>query len=169
MEKNETGCQTAPEAPTLCINNCGFFGTPSTMNMCSKCHKDMILQQEQVKLAASSSFNTILNGNNITSQSSIALSVSPVPEVALLAQTSSIPQAQAESGDKPNPGQGPSRCTTCRKRVGLTSFICRCGNVFCSVHRYSDKHDCQFDYRTTAKDAIAKANPVVKAEKLDKI
>ncbi|XP_024958940.1 zinc finger A20 and AN1 domain-containing stress-associated protein 2-like [Cynara cardunculus var. scolymus] len=38
-----------------------------------------------------------------------------------------------------------------------------------SVHRYSDKHDCPFDYRTTAKDAIAKANPVVKAEKLEKI
>jgi aminoglycoside phosphotransferase len=37
------------------------------------------------------------------------------------------------------------------------------------VHRYSDKHDCPFDYRTAGKDAIAKANPVVKAEKLDKI
>jgi hypothetical protein len=37
------------------------------------------------------------------------------------------------------------------------------------MHRYSDKHECKFDYRAAAMDAIAKANPVVKAEKLDKI
>lgn len=62
-----------------------------------------------------------------------------------------------------------NRCNACRKRVGLTGFSCRCGNVFCTAHRYSDKHDCQFDYRRAAQGAIAKANPVVKAKKLDKI
>ncbi|MBO8589735.1 hypothetical protein INN88_14135 [Staphylococcus aureus] len=51
----------------------------------------------------------------------------------------------------------------------MTGFNCRCGNLFCAAHRYSDKHDCLFDYQTAARDAIAKANPVVKAEKLDKI
>ncbi|KAI3510799.1 hypothetical protein L1887_17936 [Cichorium endivia] len=70
---------------------------------------------------------------------------------------------------QPDPRAGPSRCTACRKRVGLTGFNCRCGNMFCSVHRYSDKHECAFDYRANGKDAIAKANPVVKVEKLDKI
>ncbi|KAJ8512730.1 hypothetical protein OPV22_003164 [Ensete ventricosum] len=65
--------------------------------------------------------------------------------------------------------EGPSRCSTCRKRVGLTGFTCRCGNLFCSVHRYSDEHGCSFDYRSAAQTAIAKANPVVKAKKLDKI
>ena len=62
-----------------------------------------------------------------------------------------------------------TRCSTCRKRVGLTGFSCRCGNLFCSVHRYTDKHECSFDYRTAARDAIAKGNPVIKAEKLGKI
>ncbi|KAL6195162.1 hypothetical protein ACLB2K_030783 [Fragaria x ananassa] len=69
---------------------------------------------------------------------------------------------------EPKP-EGPKRCTTCNKRVGLTGFNCRCGDLFCAVHRYSDKHDCPYDYRTAGRDAIAKANPVVKAEKLDKI
>ncbi|KAJ8534249.1 hypothetical protein K7X08_007573 [Anisodus acutangulus] len=48
-------------------------------------------------------------------------------------------------------------------------FILRCGNLFCAAHRYSDKHDCPYDYKNAGRDAIAKANPVVVAEKLNKI
>ncbi|CBI16408.3 unnamed protein product, partial [Vitis vinifera] len=132
MDHDETGCQAHPEGPILCINNCGFFGSPATMNMCSKCHKDMMLKQEQAKLASSFSFGS-------------------------------------EGSGEAKPKEGPNRCSTCKKRVGLTGFNCRCGHLFCATHRYSDKHDCPFDYRTAARDAIAKANPVVKAEKLDKI
>lgn len=62
-----------------------------------------------------------------------------------------------------------NRCSFCRKRVGLTGFKCRCGQTFCSMHRYSDKHNCVFDYKSAAQDAIAKANPVVKADKIEKI
>ncbi|PHU06236.1 Zinc finger A20 and AN1 domain-containing stress-associated protein 8 [Capsicum chinense] len=50
----ETGCR-APEDPVLCINDCDFFCSAATMNMCSKCQKDMILlKQEHAKLAAAS-------------------------------------------------------------------------------------------------------------------
>ena len=35
----------------------------------------------------------------------------------------------------------------CKKKVGLTGFTCRCGGLFCSIHRYSDKHQCDFDYK----------------------
>ncbi|XP_018981745.2 AN1-type zinc finger protein 6-like [Cyprinus carpio] len=31
-----------------------------------------------------------------------------------------------------------NRCFTCRKKVRLTGFGCRCRHLFCSVHRYSD-------------------------------
>ena len=41
--------------------------------------------------------------------------------------------------------------------------------MFCSMHRYSDKHNCGFDYKGEAQDAIARANPVVKADKVEKI
>jgi predicted nucleic acid binding AN1-type Zn finger protein len=65
--------------------------------------------------------------------------------------------------------QQPSRCLTCRRRVGLTGFKCRCGMVFCGTHRYPEQHDCEFDFKSLGKQQIAKANPVVKGEKLQKI
>lgn len=62
-----------------------------------------------------------------------------------------------------------NRCFMCRKKVGLTGFGCRCGNLFCGIHRYSDKHNCPYDYKTEAADKIRKENPVVVAEKIQRI
>jgi AN1-like Zinc finger len=77
--------------------------------------------------------------------------------------------AAASESAAPAKEGGPKRCFMCHKRVGLTGFNCKCGNMFCGAHRYSDKHECPFDYRRAGQEAIAKANPVVKADKLDKI
>ena len=48
-------------------------------------------------------------------------------------------------------------------------FDCRCGNLFCAIHRYSDKHDCPYDYRGAAAARIRKENPIVVAEKIQKL
>ncbi|KAK6120788.1 hypothetical protein DH2020_045464 [Rehmannia glutinosa] len=172
MEQNETGCQT-PQAPILCVNNCGFFGTTVTMNMCSKCYKDVVMKQGEAELAASS-FQSIMNGSSSTAEkdySDVAVVVKAkaktVSSELLVASTQTSAPPVSEKGEEIR--EGPKRCGTCRKRVGLTGFNCRCGSIFCSVHRYSDKHECPFDYRTAGQEAIAKSNPVVKAEKLDKI
>ncbi|KAM5173147.1 AN1-type zinc finger protein 6 isoform 1-T3 [Mantella aurantiaca] len=62
-----------------------------------------------------------------------------------------------------------NRCNMCRKKVGLTGFECRCGNVFCGTHRYSDVHSCSYDYKAEAAAKIRKENPVVVGEKIQKI
>ncbi|KAJ6828916.1 zinc finger A20 and AN1 domain-containing stress-associated protein 8-like [Iris pallida] len=171
MEHKEAGCQ-APEGPILCINNCGFFGSAATMNMCSKCHKDVVLKEEQAKLAASS-IDSIVNGGGSTSAkkpivvASVDVAVGSVEPITITSEPSGASRATERAEAKRK--EGPSRCNSCRKRVGLTGFNCRCGDIFCAAHRYSDEHNCPFDYRTEARNAIAKANPVVKADKLDKI
>lgn len=65
--------------------------------------------------------------------------------------------------------QSRNRCGSCKRRVGLTGFTCRCGTTFCGTHRYPEQHGCTFDFKTMGKEAIAKANPVIKAAKLNKI
>lgn len=82
-----------------------------------------------------------------------------VPEVSA--------QVAVETEDKPKAKK--NRCLTCRKKVGLTGFDCRCGNVFCGVHRYSDMHNCTFDYKADAAEKIRKENPVIVGEKIQKI
>ncbi|XP_014758761.2 zinc finger A20 and AN1 domain-containing stress-associated protein 7 [Brachypodium distachyon] len=59
-----------------------------------------------------------------------------------------------------------NRCAMCRKKVGLLGFRCRCEGTFCSVHRYSDKHACEFNYKAAAREQIAMQNPVVVADKM---
>ncbi|KAL2486007.1 Zinc finger A20 and AN1 domain-containing stress-associated protein 5 [Abeliophyllum distichum] len=64
-----------------------------------------------------------------------------------------------------------TRCSGsgCRKKIRLIGFRCRCGEVFCSEHRYSDRHDCSYDYKSAGREAIARENPVVRAAKILKV
>lgn len=152
VEKEETVRQP-PEGPILCSNNCGFFGSATTMNLCSQCYRDVVMKQTKAAEATMAMS---------AKQSSLEEAAPPPSETT----------AAASSSELSNPSAPPpkaNRCFTCNKRIGLTGFKCKCGNQFCSLHRYHDKHNCSFDYRAAARDAIAKANPVVKADKIDKI
>jgi hypothetical protein len=161
----------APEI-TLCANSCGFPGNPATKNLCQNCF-----------LAASSSSSPAASPPSPSSSSSS----SPAASFSLFDKPKTVvPPAQAQAQAAPaavylsvadRPSAGPAdpkasrsssvnRCHSCRKRVGLTGFRCRCGEMFCGSHRYSDRHDCSFDYKSAARDAIAKENPVVRAAKI---
>ncbi|KAH7373660.1 hypothetical protein KP509_17G067300 [Ceratopteris richardii] len=63
----------------------------------------------------------------------------------------------------PSKVESPLRCFIFHKKVTLRGFKCRCCDIFCYVHRYSDNYSCSYDYKATDHASIAKANPLVKA------
>lgn len=136
-------------------------------------------------VASSSSASLITTGTS--SSLPVASSAIPVPSLEnkdAAAASSSLSAATSNSSLSSSVAEGDSdaaealdkdgkkkknRCATCRKKVGLTGFECRCGGLYCSVHRYSDKHECSFNYRELGAEEIRRNNPVVVGQKIQKI
>ncbi len=95
--------------------------------------------------------NADSEANTPSASGAISLSTSPV------AAAGSSPQTDA------------SRCWECKKKVGLLGIKCRCGFIYCSKHRYSDQHNCQFDFKAREKDLLRQRLPQVAGEKINKI
>jgi len=95
--------------------------------------------------------------------------VPTVPEKAEEQLAGAAAATDRDTGDNKDGKKKKNRCLSCKKKVGLTGFTCRCGGLFCSIHRYSDKHVCGFDYKALGAEEISKSNPVVVAEKVAKI
>ncbi|KAL2250761.1 zinc finger A20 and AN1 domain-containing stress-associated protein 4 isoform X1 [Sesamum indicum] len=152
----------APEGHRLCVNNCGFFGSPATQNMCSKCYRDLSIKK-------SADFSTPSTAPPPSTAAQLSLSSPDKAESSVATVAAQSPPMPVQQQAQPQPQPPTNRCSTCRKKVGLTGFRCRCGITFCGSHRYPEKHGCTFDFKAMGREAIAKANPVVKADKLDKI
>lgn len=174
------GCQQSPEGHTLCRNNCGFFGSSSTRNLCSKCFRDLMMKEAQASSATAAVEQSFAAGSSMEeevplsrpdacvqkSRAQISTAVAGASSLSIqLEAACSSSSSLWPPGENPNP----KRCFSCRKRIGLTGFKCRCGNTFCGVHRYAEKHSCSFDFKSAGREALARANPVVKASKIDKL
>ena len=56
----------------------------------------------------------------------------------------------------------------CNKKLKLTDYPCKCGKIYCKLHRDPLTHNCSYDYKENSlkqnkiQDLLCKANKVEK-------
>lgn len=182
----ESEQQQSPAQPSLCASGCGFFANVALGgSLCSKCYRD----QETARQKAESAALGVGNAATTAVASSSPLVASPPtavePPASDISQPMAIPgsssaqvpelvaaPAVGSAGSTPPAGAAaPCRCNidTCKKKLGLTGFKCRCGLTFCGAHRAPESHACSFDFKALGRERIASENPLVAAQKVTRL
>jgi len=196
MSTQDSG-NSQPLFPSLCKNGCGFFSGIDSKGFCSVCYKKYLKKEAAEKSEAGETDDTTsavlaqlsleeapakVNPEEVEA-SRAEVEVAPAAEIKAEAIVQDEPSASTTDGagaavsvEKIEKEEEPketkkkkNRCFSCKKKLGLTGFSCRCGGLFCAVHRYSDKHECNFDYKAMGEKEISEANPLIVAAKVAKI
>uniref|UniRef100_A0A4W5R3G4 Zinc finger, AN1-type domain 5b n=1 Tax=Hucho hucho TaxID=62062 RepID=A0A4W5R3G4_9TELE len=183
------------QAPMLCATGCGFFGNPRTSGMCSVCYKDHLTRQNNGVSPLSAMGGSVSSSptmetstiqrigaslNNAAAEADAASGAAALPVTQQMTEmsisceeegaspkaelaepvvtqptASASPPSAAGSGESKSPDPTKpkkNRCFMCRKKVGDMSW-----------------HNCPYDYKADAAAKIRKENPVVVADKIQRI
>lgn len=193
MDNNSVSTPNNPQSPpqTRCKDIlCSFYGSEKTEGYCSVCYKDILKKGKNNKISEEaiekvkesspppSTSTGMVEPPIITPATPTKLST-PVDaiksqDITMLKPISSTASPSTPSKSPSSVSASPSkkrktRCLICKKKLGITGFECRCGGLFCSLHRFEDQHSCDFDFKTKEREKLKKDNPVVEDAKIHKI
>ncbi|KAN0004263.1 hypothetical protein ACTFIZ_010418 [Dictyostelium cf. discoideum] len=179
MDSGDSNTTQQQNTPTPCSKGCGFFGNPLTENMCSKCFRtkkettsnndSSISNINNTTSTSTTTTTTTTTTTNIVTKKDIEINKQATNAVVETVKLADVEEPPTEEKDTKKVQTDTTKCFSCNKKVGLLGFKCRCSFVYCSTHRYSNKHDCSFDYKSAGKEQLAKDNPTVMASKINKI
>lgn len=63
-----------------------------------------------------------------------------------------------------------SRCSQCKKKLGIQEYKCKCEKIFCINHLHFMEHNCEYDYKVNEINLLKeKMNVGILREKIEKI
>jgi len=167
---------------------CNFYGSEKTEGYCSVCYKDIVKNNKNNKISEENLIEKVRESSppkileKPAPPAAPKKSSTPVkseiddntmklkPISSSTAKLSIQKKSPASSSPTiPSPKKKKTRCLICKKKLGITGFDCRCGGMFCSLHRFEDQHNCNFDFKTTEREKLAKDNQKVEDAKIEKI
>ncbi|TQE03367.1 hypothetical protein C1H46_011018 [Malus baccata] len=150
--------------PPMFASGCGFYGSVENKNLCSKSYKDH-LNQENMNAAASADVTSKekLNLGSFVSGISSSPSFQTSSVTSLVSDDHKYGNNDIESSvgvtDK-------NRCQSCNEKVGVLEFQCRCGGVFCGMHR-PRRTFMHFGSQAGWERCFSQENPLCKGDKLE--
>ena len=167
------------DTPKKCqTQGCEFYGSDQNSGFCSSCAWRMKSESTSRSLGSNSvrpqTESALEKSTSAGLRSSTNLSTSRKRKSTELVTDDTNPQSTSES-DGRGAGKGKAkrskvnRCDVCSKKVGLLGFDCRCGGLFCALHRGDDEHNCTFDYKTLQRAELAQNNPKIVADRVTKL
>jgi len=173
--------------PTLCKNGCGFFSSIDSKGFCSVCYKEYLKKERKEEAAVEENAEEEVPTTVTNAISKLTLEEQTNPEEGAEIVIPNLEETEPEQPALPSSSKDTvdvaeekekepkdtkkkkNRCLSCKKKLGLTGFSCRCGGLYCAIHRYSDKHECNFDYKAMGEKEISDNNPLIVAQKVAKI
>jgi predicted nucleic acid binding AN1-type Zn finger protein len=114
-----------------------------------------------------------IDGLKVKETVNASLNASPVVDTSVKVSVNSIPSADNSSVIKSSPSKivkkKVTRCYHCKKKAGISALKCKCGELFCSLHRMPEEHSCTFDFKTTDRAKLSQTLEKVVSSKLLKI
>ena len=171
-----------PDAPKKCLKEgCQFYGSEQNNGFCSGCARNVKRESKTAQYPGSNSA--------VQSESALEESISTSSNLSGRVRSSTARKrksteivtddtnSQSTSNSAKGYGAGKAkvkrakvnRCDVCSKKVGLLGFDCRCGGLFCALHRGDDEHGCTFDYKSLQRAELAQNNPKIVADRVKKL